>query len=78
MRTKPDPGRAKDLPDVRDGLTHVERVVLRVLGELHRETGGRSVPTATIYGRVVEHVGIGPDELQAVLARLGGARRRRR
>ena len=30
------------------------------------------VPTAMLYGRVVEHVNISVDELQRVLARLTG------
>jgi uncharacterized protein (DUF2384 family) len=60
---------------VRDGLTRVERVVLWQLGELQREFPGRSVPTATLYGRVVEHVPVSEDELQRVLSRLVGVKR---
>jgi len=30
------------------------------------------VPTATLYGRVVEHVSISVEELQSVLQRLTG------
>lgn len=59
------------IPDVRDGLTRVERVVLYVLQETQREFGGRNVPTATLYGRVLEHVDLSQDELQACLRRLG-------
>ena len=58
------------LPDVRDGLTHVERVVLRTLAELQRERRGASVPTAMLYGRVVERVDLSVDELVAILRRL--------
>ena len=60
------------LPDVRDGLTRVERVILHVLNEAKAEFGERRVPTALVYGRVVEYVNIGPDEFQRVLARLAG------
>lgn len=60
-----------DIPDVRDGLTRSERVVLWVLGRVQHERGGRNVPTAMLYGRVVEHVDMSVDELQAILQRLG-------
>ena len=59
-----------DLPDVRDGLTQAERVVLTVLHELERERAGRSVPTALLYGRVVERLDMSVPELQRILARL--------
>ncbi|MBX3274038.1 MAG: hypothetical protein KF729_27480 [Sandaracinaceae bacterium] len=62
------------IPDARDGLTRIERVVLWQLHETQRERGGRDVPTATLYGRVVEHVDISVEELQRVLARLGARR----
>lgn len=62
------------IPDVRDGLTRVERIVLWQLGELERERGGRMVPTAMLYGRVVEHVDITERELSELLARLGARR----
>lgn len=60
------------LPDVRDGLTRIERVILYVLHEAAREHGERHVPTVLLYGRVVEHVNIGVEEFQRVLARLVG------
>jgi hypothetical protein len=59
------------LPDVRDGLTRLERVVLTVLHETQRELGGRNVPTAMLYGRVAERMPVGVEELQRVLQRLG-------
>jgi hypothetical protein len=59
------------MPDVRDGLTREERVVLWVLHETQKERGGRNVPTAMLWGRVCEHIDISPDELSAMLARLG-------
>jgi hypothetical protein len=59
------------LPDVRDGLTRKERVVLYVLHEAQKERGGRSVPTAMLWGRVSQHFYISPEDLTAMLARLG-------
>lgn len=64
------------MPDVRDGLTRIERVILYVLSEAKKEYGERHVPTALVYGRVVEHVNISVEEFQKTLARLvGGATR---
>jgi hypothetical protein len=61
------------LPDVRDGLTRIERVILYELHKAKDDFGDRYVPTATLYGRVVEHVNISVEEFQRVLARLIGA-----
>ena len=63
-----------ELPDVRDGLTREERVVLYVLHETQNERGGRNVPTAMLWGRVCEHFYISPEDLSAMLARLGARR----
>lgn len=60
-----------ELPDVRDGLTRRERVVLHVLRQLQRERPGRSVPTLMLYGRVVEHMDMSQAELLECLQRLG-------
>jgi hypothetical protein len=68
------PDVADGLPDVRDGLTREERVVLYVLHETQKERGGRSVPTTMLWGRVCEHFYIGPEELSAMLARLGATK----
>lgn len=59
------------LPDVRDGLTREERIVLYVLHETQKERGGRDVPTVMLWGRVCEHFYISPEELSEMLARLG-------
>jgi hypothetical protein len=59
------------LADARDGLTREERVVLHVLDQTERERGGRHVPTAMLWGRVCEHFYISPEDLAAMLARLG-------
>ncbi len=61
------------LPDVRDGLTRRQRVVLFTLHETQRELGGRSVPTAMLYGRVVERLDMSQAELIAILQSLGAA-----
>ena len=60
------------IPDVRDGLTRVERVILFVLKQTQEELGDRNVPTAMLYGRVVEHVNISVDEFQRTMVRLVG------
>lgn len=61
------------IPDVRDGLTRVERVILWQLHETQKELGeGRNVPTAMLYGRVVEHVDLSVEEFQRILSRLTG------
>jgi hypothetical protein len=62
------------IPDVRDGLTREERVVLYVLHETQLERKDRNVPTAMLWGRVCEHFYISPYELSAMLARLGARR----
>jgi hypothetical protein len=59
-----------DLPDARDGLTRLERVILWQLSELQRETGRATIPTAMLYGRVVEHVNVSVQEFQRVLQKL--------
>lgn len=48
--------------------------MLATLAELQRGRAGRSVSTAELWGRVVESVDLSPDELQALLARLGARR----
>jgi hypothetical protein len=60
-----------DLPDARDGLTRLERIILWQLQIAERERGGASVPTALLYGRVVEHIDVSVDEFQAAVQRLG-------
>jgi hypothetical protein len=62
---------SQKIPDVRDGLTREERVVLYVLDQTQKERGGRNVPTVMLWGRVCEHFYISPEDLSAMLARLG-------
>jgi hypothetical protein len=59
------------IPDVRDGLTREERIVLYVLHRTQQERGGRNVPTAMLWGRVCEYFYISPERLSEMLARLG-------
>ena len=58
------------IPDLRDGLTRRERVVLHVLAQIQKERGERNVPTAMLWGRVCEHFYISPEDLSAMLERL--------
>jgi hypothetical protein len=62
------------IPDIRDGLTRIERVILYVLHETQKERGDRNVPTAMLWGRVCEHLYVSPEDLSAILARLGARR----
>ena len=73
-RRKNPPMENFELPDVRDGLTRKERVVLYVLHQAQKERGDRNVPTAMLWGRVCEHFYISPEELSQMLARLGARR----
>jgi hypothetical protein len=59
------------IPDVRDGLTREQRVVLHVLSQLQKERGERNVPTTLLWGRVCEHLYISPERLSELLAQLG-------
>ena len=45
--------------------------MLWVLYETEKERGGRNFPTAMLWGRVCEFIDISPEELSAMLARLG-------
>jgi len=58
------------IPDARDGLTRKERIVLYCLRQAQQEFNGRNVPTATLYGRVIEYVDMSESELQKILQRL--------
>jgi hypothetical protein len=64
--------RKEALPEVRDGLNRLERAILVALAALERERRGAGVPTAMLYGRVLESVDVGRAEFQAALERLIG------
>ena len=59
------------IPDVRDGLTREQRVVLHVLSQLQKERGDHNVPTTLLWGRVCEYLYITPERLSELLAQLG-------
>lgn len=59
-----------ELANVRDGLTRKERIILHCINTIQNELGGRNVPTAMLYGRVVEHMDISVEEMQSILQRL--------
>ncbi|MGE3536752.1 MAG: hypothetical protein AB7N91_04840 [Candidatus Tectimicrobiota bacterium] len=61
-----------NLPDVRDGLTQRERLVLWCLDTLQQERAGRPVPTGMLYGNVSEYLDMSVDEMQHILVRLTG------
>lgn len=61
-----------ELPDVRDGLTRLQRIVLTTLAEMTHERGGRNVPTLELYGRVVEKVNLSQAQFQSILSALAG------
>jgi hypothetical protein len=60
-----------ETPDVRDGLTRLQRVCLTELDRLQRERPGRTIPMLQLYGRVVEHFDCSEDELRSALEDLG-------
>jgi hypothetical protein len=68
----PSPSKAADtLPDIRDGLSREERIVLTLLHALQKGRGDHDVPTPILWGRVCEHFYISPERLSEMLARLG-------
>ncbi len=72
MSTRWNRSREDLLPDVRDGLTRLERVILYELSRAEREHPGRRVPSALLYGRVIEHLNVSVPEFEATLRRLVG------
>jgi len=61
-----------DLPDVCDGLTQKDRIVLFYFDKLQKELNGQRVPVAMLYGRVLEHMDISSEEFQSILKKLTG------
>ena len=61
-----------DLPDICDGLTRNERIVLDCLNEIKRQRGDRNIPTSMLYGRVLEKIDISVEDMQSILQRLSG------
>ena len=58
------------LPDLRDGLTRLERVILLELEKAQRELGRAEVPSVLLYGRVAEQLEVSQREFQRALIRL--------
>jgi hypothetical protein len=56
-----------NIPDVRDGLTRLERTILYVLYELRKEYGDRHISTFLVWGRVVEYLDVSKAEFTAAL-----------
>jgi hypothetical protein len=59
------------LPDVRDGLTRPQRIVMYEIYKAQKESGREFVPTVMLYGRVLEHINISEHELNQILQSLG-------
>lgn len=57
-------------PDARDGLNKKERVILYCLHQTQKELGHPNVPTAMLYGRVIEWMDISEGDFQAILNRM--------
>ena len=60
------------VPDVRDGLTNKERIILDCLNKIQLEKGEHNVPTSMLYGRVLEYIDISVVEMQSIMQRLSG------
>ncbi len=62
------------LPDARDGLTRLQRVILYELNNAQKEPWlqGRTVPTPLLYGRVVEHIDVSEEDFITALRQLLG------
>ena len=74
---KPQPAVAKpqvihQIPDVRDGLTREQRIILYALHMAQKERPNRRVSTTLLYGRVCEFMPMPEDRFQALLANLVG------
>lgn len=65
-----------NFPDVRDGLSRKERIVLYCIDQIQKERSGRNAPTAMLYGRVLEYVDMSEHELQFILKRLSNSNSR--
>ena len=59
-----------NLPDVRDGLTHRDRIVPWCLYELQQQYGDRQIPTSMLYGRVVEHANMSVEDMKSIMVRF--------
>ncbi len=62
------------LPDARDGLTRLQRIILWQLHEAEKEHPGHNVKATLLYGRVVEYIDVSVEEFQRELAQMVGQR----
>ena len=62
------------LPDARDGLTRLQRIILWQLHLAQNERGGHAVSTAMLYGRVLPHIEVSLEEFQRVVTQRVGQR----
>lgn len=61
------------IPDVRDGLTRLERAVLLCLHDLREKEHHRYVPVILLWGELIDRgYDISQDELNTMLKRLTG------
>jgi len=61
-------GPVDGLPDIRDGLTRKQRIILYCLHQLQIERGGKQVPSAMLYGRVIEFMNMSVEEFQEAIS----------
>ena len=74
FRIPPTPGDSlDDMPDIRDGLTRLQRVILLELRKAQEQEGG-AISTALLYGRVVEHLDVSKQQFLRALTTLGAGR----
>ncbi|MCB1739093.1 MAG: hypothetical protein KDK91_01885, partial [Gammaproteobacteria bacterium] len=65
----PEPSNPFDaIPDARDGLTRVQRLLLLELWHVQRELDRETVPSAMLYGRLLEHIDLSPAGFREALA----------
>jgi hypothetical protein len=62
--------RYENIPDVRDGLTELERIILFELYDLRKEYGERFIPMILLWGRVVEKLDCSQSDVQRALSTL--------
>ncbi len=63
-----------EIPDVRDGLSREERVVVWVLRRAAADRKGRGVRAAMLYGRVLEYADMSIAEFMQIVERLSDIR----
>ena len=63
----------KNIPDVRDGLTRLERTILNVMYHARKEYGSRMIPTFLLYRRVVELLDVSTEEFSRALERVAAS-----